>query len=98
MGDLLPMTLLESRQVQAHDGPAEQYAAIQAEVLLACGADGPPYYPELDEALARVLPRARTQRVPRSGHNAIAAARPPLVASIAAFFAAPVAPERADQV
>ncbi|MFI6265886.1 alpha/beta fold hydrolase [Micromonospora sp. NPDC051006] len=95
MGELLPMTLDESRLIHEHDGPADQYAGITAEVLLACGADGPPYYPQLNEALARVLPRARTLIVPRSGHDAINRARPRLVDPFAAFFAAPVTPERA---
>ncbi|MGC5017081.1 alpha/beta fold hydrolase [Micromonospora sp. DT47] len=98
MGDLLPITLDESHQVRVHDGPADQWAGVTAEVLLACGADGPPYYVELNEALARALPRARTLRIPRSGHDAINRAHPRLVDPLAAFFAAPVTPERADQV
>jgi pimeloyl-ACP methyl ester carboxylesterase len=95
MGDLLAMTLVESRLIQASDGPAEQYATIKAEVLLVCGADAPPYFAELNKALARVLPRARTLQIPRCGHDGIAVARPRLVDPIAAFFAAPVTPERA---
>jgi pimeloyl-ACP methyl ester carboxylesterase len=90
MGELLPTTLLESRQVLEHDGPAGRYAGVRAEVLLACGADGPPYYPELGRALAAVLPSARTLEIPRSGHDAVARAHARVVDPIAAFLTAPV--------
>ncbi|MFU8871538.1 alpha/beta fold hydrolase [Micromonospora sp. SL4-19] len=92
MGDLLSMTLRETRQIQEHDGPAEEYAGITAEVLLACGAKAAAYYAEVDEILAGVLPRARALRVPRCAHNAIAIAPPRLVDPIATFFAATPAP------
>ncbi|MBA9004734.1 alpha/beta fold hydrolase [Thermomonospora cellulosilytica] len=87
MGDLLPTTLEEADQARAYDGPAEQWAGITAEVLLACGVDGPPYYAGINEALARVLPRARTLQIPRSGHDAVNRARRRLVEPLAAFFA-----------
>jgi pimeloyl-ACP methyl ester carboxylesterase len=90
MGDLLAMTLDESQQIRMHDGPAEQWAGVTAEVLLACGGSGPSYYVRSNEALARVLPRARTLRIPHSGHDAINRARRRLVEPLAAFFAAPV--------
>jgi pimeloyl-ACP methyl ester carboxylesterase len=98
MGDLLSMTLDESDQIRMHDGPADQWAGVTAEVLLACGADGPPYYIEVNEALARVLPRSRTLRIPRSGHDAINRASPRIVDPLAAFFAAPVTPEWTSQM
>ncbi|MEV4658643.1 alpha/beta fold hydrolase [Micromonospora sp. NPDC049301] len=94
MADLLPMTLDESALIRAHDGPASQWAGVTAEVLLACGADGPPYYVDLDEALAGAMPRARTLVIPRSGHDAINRAHPRLVDPLASFFTAPVRPER----
>jgi pimeloyl-ACP methyl ester carboxylesterase len=94
MGDLLETTLDESDQIRLHDGPAEQWAGVTAEVLLACGAAGPSYYPRINAALARALPRARTLQIPRSGHDAINRARPRLVEPLAAFFAAPVIPQR----
>jgi len=94
MGDLLPMTLDESQQIRLHDGPADRWAGVTAEVLLACGAGGPPYYTRSNEALARALPRARTLHIPRSGHDAINRAPRRLVEPLAAFFAAPVAPYR----
>jgi pimeloyl-ACP methyl ester carboxylesterase len=89
MADLLPMTLDESATIRDHDGPADDYAGITAEVLLACGGDGPPYYVQLDEALARAIPHARTLVIPRSGHDALNRAHPRLVDPIADFFAAP---------
>jgi hypothetical protein len=89
MGDLLPMTLDESDQIRLHDGPAEQWTGVTAEVLLAYGAAGPRYYMQSNEALARALPRARTVRIPRSGHDAINRAHRRLVEPLAAFFAAP---------
>jgi len=95
MGDLLPMTLDEAEQFLLHDDPADQWAGVTAETLLACGATGPPYYAQINEALAGVLPRARTLQIPRSGHDAINRAHPRLVEPVAAFFAAPVSPERA---
>jgi pimeloyl-ACP methyl ester carboxylesterase len=94
MGDLLEMTLDESDQIRLHDGPAERWAGVTAEVLAACGAAGPPYYPQINAALARALPRARTLQIPRSGHDAINRARPRLVEPLAAFFAAPATAQR----
>ncbi|SEG48880.1 Pimeloyl-ACP methyl ester carboxylesterase [Thermomonospora echinospora] len=97
MGDLLPMTLDETELIRAHDGPADQWAGVTAEVLLACGADGPPYYVEVNEALAHALPRVRTLQIPRSGHDAINRARPRLVNPLAEFFTTPATRERAGR-
>ncbi|PWR08754.1 alpha/beta hydrolase [Micromonospora acroterricola] len=94
MADLLPMTLEESALIRAHDGPASQWAGVTAEVLLARGADSPPYYDDLNEALASALPRARTLLIPRSGHDAVNRAYPRFVDPLATFFGAPVTPER----
>ncbi|MFF5056080.1 alpha/beta fold hydrolase [Micromonospora sp. NPDC000663] len=95
MGDLLPMTLDETALILAHDGPATRWAGVTAEVLLACGADGPPYYADMNEALARALPRARALTIPRSGHDAINRAHPRIVEPLVDFFAAPVTPDLA---
>ncbi|MET8203404.1 alpha/beta hydrolase [Micromonospora taraxaci] len=95
MGELLPTTLDEAALILTHDGPATRWAGVSAEVLLACGADGPPYYVDQNAALARALPRARTLTVPRSGHDAINRAHPRIVDPLAEFFGAPVTPERA---
>jgi pimeloyl-ACP methyl ester carboxylesterase len=93
MGELLPTTLDETALIQQHGGPAEQWAGIEAEVLLACGANGPEYYPPTNEALAGVMPHARTLVVPHAGHDALNRAPRHLVSAIAEFFSAPVTTE-----
>jgi pimeloyl-ACP methyl ester carboxylesterase len=87
MGELLPTTLDEADQTRLHDGPASQFAGITAEVLLACGADGPPYYVALNDALVAALPRARAIQIPRGGHDAINRAPARLIDPVAEFFA-----------
>ncbi|MEV0901101.1 alpha/beta hydrolase [Actinoplanes sp. NPDC049802] len=93
MGELLPTTLDEAALIHRHDGPPQQWAGIDAEVLLACGADGPSYYRPTNEALARVMPHARTLVVPRAAHDGLNRAPQHLVGALADFFAAPVASE-----
>jgi len=88
MGDLLATTLDESEQIRLHDGPAESWSGISADVLLAYGAAGPPYYAGLNEKLARALPRARVLRIARSGHDGLNRAPRRLVEPLAQFFAA----------
>ncbi|HTF10642.1 MAG TPA: alpha/beta fold hydrolase [Asanoa sp.] len=94
MADLLPMTLDESSLIKAADGPADRWAGVTAEVLLACGATGPRYYAPANEALARVIPRARTLEITRSGHDAVNRAYPRMVEPLAAFFGAEVTEPR----
>ena len=88
MGDLLATTLDESEQIRLHDGPAESWSGISANVLLAYGAAGPPYYVGLNNELARALPRARVLRIARSGHDGLNRAPRRLVEPLAQFFAA----------
>ncbi|WP_431907161.1 alpha/beta fold hydrolase [Micromonospora carbonacea] len=95
MAGLLPTTLDETTLIFRHDGPPEQWAGVDAEVLLACGGAGPPYYRPTNEALAGALPHARTLVVPRAGHDALNRAPRHLVDALAEFFTAPVASERA---
>ncbi|MEV0154730.1 alpha/beta hydrolase [Micromonospora sp. NPDC050686] len=97
MGELLPMTLDETHQIRLHDGPADQWAGVRAETLLAYGAAGPRYYAGLNEALARALPRARVLPVPRSGHDGLNRAPRRLIEPLAEFFAAPVSRAPAGQ-
>lgn len=94
MAELLPATLDETTLIHRHDGPPEQWAGVDAEVLLACGADGPPYYPPTNEALARVMPHARTLVVPRAGHDALNRAPHHLIDALADFFTAEVTQAR----
>ncbi|RKN22385.1 alpha/beta fold hydrolase [Micromonospora musae] len=88
MGELLDMTLYETAEIAAHDGPAEQYAAITADVLFAYGQAGPPHYPRLAASLAPVLPRMRVLPVPRAGHDGINRAPARLVEPLTAFLTA----------
>ncbi|MEV6599883.1 alpha/beta fold hydrolase [Actinoplanes sp. NPDC051346] len=94
MGELLAMTFEESHQIRLHDGPADQWSAVNAEVLLACGANGPRYYVQSNEALARALPHARTMLIPRSGHDAVNRAHRRLTEPLTAFFACPSSSQR----
>ncbi|MEW2330221.1 alpha/beta fold hydrolase [Micromonospora chersina] len=92
MGSLVGMTLAESRQIEAYEGPAEEYAGITAETLLISGAKAAPYFTEINHLLAAAIPRARTLRVPGSPHNGIAVAPPALIDPLATFFTAPTSP------
>ncbi|WP_433618001.1 alpha/beta fold hydrolase [Dactylosporangium sp. CA-139114] len=96
MGGLLATTLDESNQIRLADGPATRWAAVRAEVLLAYGAAGPPYYAPLNAALADALPHARVLPVARSGHDGINRAPASIVEPLAAFFAAPVSGSTED--
>ncbi|GIF71347.1 alpha/beta fold hydrolase [Asanoa siamensis] len=89
MGDLVGITLDETALIHAHDGPASQWSGVTAEVLLACGANGPRYYVPGNEALAAALPHARAIVIPRAGHDGINRAQPHFVEPFATFFAAP---------
>lgn len=94
MGELLPTTLDESMLIQQHDSSPQRWAGITAEVLLAYGSSGPPYYRPTNEALARVMPHARTLAVPRAGHDALNRAPRHLLDALADFFTTPVASQR----
>ena len=87
MGALLASTLDESRAVVERDGPASDWATVRAEVLLAYGASGPPYYATLNAELARTLPHARTLRVDRCGHDGVNRAPDRLVGPLGRFLA-----------
>ncbi|WP_432905169.1 alpha/beta fold hydrolase [Micromonospora matsumotoense] len=94
MGELLPTTLDESMLIQQHDSSPQRWAGITAEALLAYGSSGPPYYRPTNEALARVMPHARTLAVPRAGHDALNRAPRHLLDALADFFTTPVASQR----
>src|SRR4051794_33451865 len=87
MGELLPTTLDESHQIHLHDAPASSWAGVGAEVLLTYGADGPPYYADLNAELARALPHARVLPIRRSGHDGLNRAPRRPVAPLIDFFA-----------
>jgi pimeloyl-ACP methyl ester carboxylesterase len=94
MGELLTTTLEESHQIHLHDGPATLWSAVTADVLLAYGENGPPYYPHLNDELARALDRARVLPIPRSGHDGLNRAPRRLIVPLIEFFAAPAETQR----
>ncbi|NIZ90867.1 alpha/beta fold hydrolase [Kineococcus rubinsiae] len=88
---LLPTMGPEVRRIAEHDGPATDYAAIGAELLLASGARSPRYFGQNCAALAAALPGARAIVLPGCGHDAANTARPAFVRPFAEFLTAPVA-------
>jgi pimeloyl-ACP methyl ester carboxylesterase len=93
MGGLLSATLDESHQIHLHDSPATAWSTITADVLLIYGADGPPYYAELNHQLASALPHARVLPIPRSGHDGLNRAPRRLIAPLEQFLAGPGSPQ-----
>jgi pimeloyl-ACP methyl ester carboxylesterase len=91
LGELLPTAPPEIRRILAHDGPATDYAAITADVLLAAGSRSPRYFAENCQAVADAIPRGRALVIPRSSHNAANIARKGFVRPFAAFFAGSLA-------
>lgn len=86
MGALLPTSPPEVRRIYGHDGPASDYAAVPAEVLLAAGSRSPRYFTQNCEAVAAAIPRGRAL-VLKGSHNAANIARPAFVRPFADFFA-----------
>ncbi|MET7399057.1 alpha/beta hydrolase [Dactylosporangium sp. NPDC005572] len=86
MAELLPATGPEIRRIADHNGPASDYAGIQAEVLLASGARSGRHFTEHCAAVAAVVPRGRAIVIPGASHNAANIARPAFVAPFAEFF------------
>jgi pimeloyl-ACP methyl ester carboxylesterase len=89
--ELLPTVPPEVRRIQAHDGPASDYAGITAEVLLAAGSRSPRYFAQNCKAVADAIPRGRAIVIPRSSHNAANIARKGFVRPFATFFAGSLA-------
>lgn len=92
MDELLPTSMLEIEEIVAHRGPAAEYAGIRARTLLACGARSEPHYARVNEALAAVMPDARTFVLPRSSHNAPNLARPRFADMVARFLTGSAVP------
>lgn len=86
MGELLPTIEPELRRILDNEGPATDYAAIDAEVLLASGARSARYFQPICESLAGALPRATSIVIPRSSHNAANIAPERFVRPFAEFF------------
>lgn len=77
----------ESREALRHGGPADLYAGVTADVLLASGSRSPDYYAPTNERLAAAMPKARAIVVPRAGHDAPNRAGRTIVSPLADFFA-----------
>src|SRR6266536_5582802 len=92
LAELLPTIPPELRRIDAHHGPATDYAGITADVLLAYGSRSQRYFGRICEALADAIPRARAVAIPRSAHNAANIARPGFVRPFATFFAEALTP------
>ncbi len=91
LAELLPTTPPEIRRIHDHDGPANQYAGITADVLLAAGSGSPTYFAENCQAVADAIPRGRAIVIPRSSHNAANIARDRFVEPFATFLAGTLA-------
>ncbi|MGI8456774.1 MAG: alpha/beta fold hydrolase [Propionibacteriaceae bacterium] len=94
MGGLLPTTLDESQQIHLHDAPATSWSGVGAEVLLFYGAEGPPYYADLNDKLARALPHAQVLPIRRSGHDGLNRAPRRIIAPLIEFLAPARNPQR----
>lgn len=86
MSALLPTTPPEVRRIYGQDGPADDYAGVEAEVLLAAGSRSPRYFTQNCAAVAAAIPRGRAL-VLKGSHNAANIARPAFVRPFADFFA-----------
>jgi pimeloyl-ACP methyl ester carboxylesterase len=87
MAELLPTLPPELRRIRDHDGPADDYAGISAEVLLAAGARSAEHYAENCRALAEVVPRGQALIVPGAAHDAATLAHNEFVRPISRFLA-----------
>lgn len=86
MAALLPTAPPEVRRIYEQDGPAADYAGVEAEVLLAAGSRSPRYFAQNCQAVAAAIPRGRSL-VLKGSHNAANIARPAFVRPFADFFA-----------
>lgn len=86
MAEGLPTVDVEVGQIIAHDGPASDYAAVQAATLLAAGTRSARSFAGVCDALAAAMPHARSERIPGASHNALNIARPAFVARFADFL------------
>lgn len=76
----------ETRFVVQEDGPAARWSGVTATTRLFVGARSPRYYLPAARALAAAMPDADVEVVPRLGHDAVARAPWPVVASLASFL------------
>lgn len=85
--DLLPTVPPELRRIRDHDGPAGDYTAITAEVLLAAGARSPEHFAENCRAVAEAVPHGQAIIIPGAAHDAPEVAHNEFVQPISRFLA-----------
>ncbi len=83
---LLPGAAAELRRIREHDAPADDYAAVGTEILLAAGARSPEHFAENCRALAEALPHGEVLIIPGAGHDAATAAPHEFVRPLSRFL------------
>jgi pimeloyl-ACP methyl ester carboxylesterase len=74
------------RRILYHEAPAAEYATITAEILLAYGSRSSQYFKDISHTLARTLPNARAEAIPRASHNSANIAPARLTDPLLSFF------------
>jgi pimeloyl-ACP methyl ester carboxylesterase len=87
MIELLPTAGPEIERILANDCPADTYARIKSETLLATGAKSSRYFAQTCDALAAVLPNSQRVTIPRATHNTANIAPRRLSNPLLSFFA-----------
>lgn len=88
MVQLLPTLSPGVHRILDHQAPASAYATIQARVLLTYGSRSSQYFKDAAHELARALPHARSQEIPRASHNTANVAPTRLTDLLTGFFQA----------
>lgn len=83
---LLPAAAPELRRIHEHDGPPGDYAATDAEILLAAGARSPEHFAEHCRALAEAIPAGQALIIPGAAHDAATAAHNEFVRPVSRFL------------
>lgn len=86
MARLIATVPAESRLAAEADGPADRWAAVTARTRFFIGARSPSYYAPTARLLARAMPHADVELIPRLGHDALARATRPVIESLTRFL------------
>lgn len=87
MVELMPTLSPEVHRILDHEGPASQYAGIDAKLLLTYGSRSSHYFGATAHALAEVLPQARVLEIAKASHNTANIAPARLVEPLLDFLA-----------